>query len=1063
MGMAAGLDSLSRDPHYDFLSLFSEDNDDDNVPDSFFINNQCSPYSNMNINCSYVQVDELNLLNPAKFTVLTLNIQSLPSKFSELTEFIDSFTSCPEIICIQETWNVVDNSFFPLQNYHPLETNLRSNARGGGVGIYIKEHLSYTVLKPYSVFVERIFESIITEVSTANNKKIVVGSIYRPGTGVPGMTFTEQFRQFADILTNLLAELGGSYDQVFLYGDFNLNALDLANNKFVSEYIETVFTHGFLQIITKPTRVSGNSATLIDHILTNSTAQNHDSFIICSRLSDHFPIAHQINLTRTKQSQNSFESRKFTSDNFQRFNSALNNYNWNHVTELNCAQEAANNFLSTFDTLYNAYFPLSKNNLNKSKTPIEPWMSRGILTSRKRKISLLKNSLKNPSAENVAEFKNFRNIYNQVIKNAKKQFIQKQLLLNQKNLRKTWQILFSAIQKSTKKTNDISHLSVNGTDTNDPLKMACHFNEFFSNIASKTVQDINPSSKCPTDLIVQNLNAFKFSDKVLTGNEILEATKLLLDKKTPDHTGISTNFVKQTIPVLLNPLLHIFTLSFKTGIAPSQFKIAKVIPIFKSGDKSSMDNYRPISLLSTFSKILEKIVASRLLTFLDDGNILSKFQFGFRRGHSTVHPMVHFLNKITESLNKKKHSIAIFCDLKKAFDTCNHSILLKKLKKYGVDNVELGWFESYLTSRKQFVSIKNVNSPLCEISLGVPQGSILGPLLFILYINDLPSASKLLALLFADDTTLLFSHENLNTLIETVNTEFRKICEFFRLNRLVLHPDKTKFILFTREKVQRDVVLYCNNNNPDQNLPENISEIKRVLSTNTLPAMKFLGIYFDPDLSFKFHISTLKNKLSKALYALRTVRNTLNQQSLFLIYNSIFHCHLLYAIQIWSCARSSLINEIFKMQKSAIRIVSGASYNAHTEPLFKKLEILPLPDLISYTKIQFMHRFTQKFLPSSFCDTWVLNSIRNIGENEIQLRNHDQIQHFHSNMAKLDIFPLFHFPKIWQDFGDEQIKIIRKPTVFDSKLKKYFLDDLSTIIICDRLLCPACLAGRLNN
>ena len=151
------------------------------------------------------------------------------------------------------------------------------------------------------------------------------------------------------------------------------------------------------------------------------------------------------------------------------------------------------------------------------------------------------------------------------------------------------------------------------------------------------------------------------------------------------------------------------------------------------------------------------------------------------------------------------------------------------------------------------------------------------------------------------------------------------------------------------------------------------------------------------------------------------------------------------------------------MQKSAIRIVSGASYNAHTEPLFKKLEILPLPDLISFTKIQFMHRFTQKFLPSSFDDTWVRNSIRNIGENEIQLRNHDQIQQLHSNMAKLDLFPLFYFPKIWQDFGDEQIKIIRKPSVFDLKLKKYFLNDLSTTIICNRLLCPACLAGRLNN
>ena len=147
------------------------------------------------------------------------------------------------------------------------------------------------------------------------------------------------------------------------------------------------------------------------------------------------------------------------------------------------------------------------------------------------------------------------------------------------------------------------------------------------------------------------------------------------------------------------------------------------------------------------------------------------------------------------------------------------------------------------------------------------------------------------------------------------------------------------------------------------------------------------------------------------------------------------------------------------MQKSAIRIVSGASYNAHTEPLFKKLEILPLPYLISFTKIQFMHRFTQKFLPTSFCDTWVQNSIRNIGENKIKLRNHDQIQHFHSNMAKLDIFPLFHFLKIWQDFGDKQIKIIRKPTAFDSKLKNYFLNDLSTIVICDRLLRPTFVSG----
>ena len=184
--------------------------------------------------------------------------------------------------------------------------------------------------------------------------------------------------------------------------------------------------------------------------------------------------------------------------------------------------------------------------------------------------------------------------------------------------------------------------------------MATHFNEFFTRIASKTVQNINPSNISPTELIEQNPNLFSLSNNIVTKKEILEATKLLKDKKTPDYTGISTNFIKQTVSAFIDPLFHIFKLSFSTGVVPMQFKIAKVIPIFKSGDKSQMDNYRPISLLSSFSKIMEKIIAARLIKFLDNNNILSKWQFGFRTAHSTTHPMVHFLNKISDSLNKKK-------------------------------------------------------------------------------------------------------------------------------------------------------------------------------------------------------------------------------------------------------------------------------------------------------------------------------------------------------------------------------------------------------------------------
>ena len=331
--------------------------------------------------------------------------------------------------------------------------------------------------------------------------------------------------------------------------------------------------------------------------------------------------------------------------------------------------------------------------------------------------------------------------------------------------------------------------------------------------------------------------------------------------------------------------------------------------------------------------------------------------------------MVHFLNKITESLNRKKHTISIFCDLKKAFDTCNHNILLLKLEKYGIRGTELNWFRDYLTNRKQFVSIKSNSSPLLSISLGVPQCSILGPLLFILYINDLPLSSLFLSLLFADDTTLLLSHDNIGTLIKMANTEFAKVCEFFRINRLVLHPDKTKFILFSRSNINQAVDVFCNNNNPGQNLDSNIRKISRVTCNDETPAMKFLGVFFDPELNFKCHIGSLRKKLSRALYALRSVKNTLSSKSLIMLYNSIFHCHVLYAIQIWSCTNSGLINEIFKLQKTAVRIISGSAYNAHTEPLFKSLEILPLPDLILFSKLQFMQKFTQNFLPISFSET----------------------------------------------------------------------------------------------
>ncbi len=648
-------------------------------------------------------------------------------------------------------------------------------------------------------------------------------------------------------------------------------------------------------------------------------------------------------------------------------------------------------------------------------------------------------------------------MYNTVVRTAKKVFFNTKLNEYKNNLQKTWQMLFSLIRKGKKKNNGISSININGNLSSDSTTMANHFNTFFSEAALNITSKINPSKQSPTQSIPQLQSIFSLSNVPLTENEILETTFSLKTKITPDFNGISSSFIKKIITCILTPIHHVFKLSLSKGLVPSQLKTAKIVPIYKSGDTQNTDNYRPISLLNSFSKVMEKIVNNRLYNYFQSNNLFSEWQFGFRSKHSTTHPLMHFVKHVSEALNSKKYTIAIFCDLRKAFDSCDHVVLLDKLKKYGIHGNELEWFRSYLSNRKQFVSVNGGESGLRDIRLGVPQGSILGPLLFLIYINDLPGVSEFLSLLFADDTTLILSHDNLDILIEKVNLEFKKICDFFRANKLSIHPDKTKFILFSTKNTNNHVInILCNNNNDDQNTPELITPIEQITSNSSTPAVKFLGIYIDPNLNFKFHINYIKNKLSKSLFAMRTAKNTLNTESLKMLYFAIFHSHLLYANIIWSCTDKTTINNLFKLQKSAIRILDGAKYNQHTEPIFKKHNILPLPDLIDYSKLQFIHRYKFNLLPSSFNNFWTLNAERNIGSNQLQLRNNDDFSLPLPRLTTVKNLPYYSLPSLWNSFPNNDIKTTQSHTLFDSKLRTYYLNDLASRIHCNRLFCPSC-------
>ena len=396
-----------------------------------------------------------------------------------------------------------------------------------------------------------------------------------------------------------------------------------------------------------------------------------------------------------------------------------------------------------------------------------------------------KNRLDNIAA-NIKKFKDFRNLYNKITKAAKKRYFEDELSKNKSNLKKTWSLIRQAVKlKSSKSDATLSTILINDVEVHDPLLIAEHLNSFFSSAPALIINDFPLTPEPDPEPEVQGVPLFNLLENEITTLEIVETVKMLESKKSSVSGGVSMFFIKKCIYSIARPLRHVFGLSFAEGIFPEQFKLAKVVPIHKGRDSRSADNYRPISLLNNFSKIIENIMCLRLTVILESNDLISRFQFGFRKSHSTLHPVIHFQNFITQAFNNKEHAIAIFCDLRKAFDTVSHPILLQKMSKLGIRGTTLQWFKSYLTGRKQFVYLNGVSSSMLEIILGVPQGSILGPLLFLLYINDLPLCTKLFVLMFADSTTLLASGKNLAELYKFVNEQLHLICTFFRTNRLL--------------------------------------------------------------------------------------------------------------------------------------------------------------------------------------------------------------------------------------------------------------------------------------
>ena len=352
------------------------------------------------------------------------------------------------------------------------------------------------------------------------------------------------------------------------------------------------------------------------------------------------------------------------------------------------------------------------------------------------------------------------------------------------------------------------------------------------------------------------------------------------------------NIIKSVIKSISKPLVYICNLSLRSGIFPDDMKIARVISLYKTREKNLFTNYRPVTLLPQFSKILEKIYYSRLDKFISKHDILSNSQYGFRQNMSTNLALLELVEELTSSIDKKNKTIGVFIDLKKAFDTIDHDILLKKLDRYGVRGISNNWMKSYMTGRKQYVNIDIATSGMLQTVCGVPQGSVLGPQLFLLYINDICNVSKLIkCILFADDTNLFFSGKCIKYICKVMSMELIKFNSWFALNKLSLNISKTNYIVFGI--VDKDELI-------NVSIDELI--LPRVFST------KFLGVQIDEGLNWKEHIKLVTSKLIKVSGIIFRTNRVLNYDSLHTLYFLLFLPYINYCSEILTTMKSMTVS-----------------------------------------------------------------------------------------------------------------------------------------------------------
>ena len=792
------------------------------------------------------------------------------------------------------------------------------------------------------------YESCFIEIEIPNRKNAIVGIIYRAHTAI------ESFIQDIDSVFHAITK---ENKVSYVMGDYNIDLLKDDTHAQTHNYLDYIYSLSLIPTIYKPTRITDSTATIIDNILTN--ADNVvESAIVVTDISDHLPtvlVSDLIPEVKHVSKHNYVYKRQYTDDNIEYFKRELTKVKWKKILSDQNVNDDYDIFVRTFNDLHDKCIPLKKCTNKYKCDPRSPWITKCILKSINTKNKLYKKYLSSPTSTNLHKFKNFRNRLNCVIRKSKRNYFYNKFEKTKGDMRQTWKTINNVMGRGQKDSLPDQFKDGNGILITDPKNIANKFNNFFVNVGPDLAANINSTGKTYDQYLGEPMQKSMFM-KPIVEKEIIKIIAKFDPNKSAGHDNIGNNIVRKIVNEIAEPLTMIFNLSFATGTVPTNLKIAKVIPIYKKSDAENFSNYRPVSVLPCFSKILERLVFNRCINFIDEYDILNEQQFGFRAKHSTYMAVMQVIDKIHNAAESDESTLGIFLDLSKAFDTIDHNILLYKLKHYGFRGVVYEWFVSYLENRKQYVSFKNNKSDLMNIICGVPQGSILGPLLFILYVNDIVNTSHVFNFtLFADDTTILYSHKDLETQVPTINRELSEVSNWFKTNKLSVNASKTNFMILGTSQMTKKY-------DQDDSLQIILDDTKLDRVTNT----KFLGVIIDENITWKQHIDATSKTISRNIGVINKLKHYLPGRILYSLYCSLVMPYINYGVLVWGNAYKTHVEKIFKLQKWAMRVISNSHYRSHSAPLFNKFNITNVFDSFQLELGVFMYKYAKGELPSSF-------------------------------------------------------------------------------------------------